>query len=239
MVDFTNPNNRTGVAQAGESVRYDQGLRSYMMRVYNHMGIGLALTGLVAMLTVSYQPLFNAIVGTPLYWVVALAEIGMVIYFVAKVNSMSESKARTVFYLYSALNGLTFAVFFAIYTNESIARVFFITASMFGAMSIYGYTTKKDLTSWGSFLFMGLIGIIIASIVNIFVGSSALSMAVSVIGVFIFVGLTAYDTQKIKEMYYMVGADRVRTAAIRGALSLYLDFINLMIMLMHILGDRR
>lgn len=239
MKDYTKLNSGAQTRVQATAAEVDQGLRSYMLKVYNTMAIGLAATGLVALLVVNTPALLQAIAGTPLYWIIALVELGFVIYFAARVHTMSESKAKAVFYAYAALNGLTFSVIFAAYTGESIARAFFITAAAFGAMSLYGYTTKRDLTGFGSFLFMGLIGLLIAMIVNIFLQSAALHFIASCAGVLIFTGLTAYDSQKIKEMYYMVPADRAGAMAIRGALSLYLDFINLMVMLLQFFGDRR
>jgi FtsH-binding integral membrane protein len=173
-------------------------------------------------------------------WVVALAPLGIVMYMSFGINSMSSSRAQTVFWIFAALMGASLSSIFVVYTGTSISRVFFITAGTFGAMSLYGYTTKKDLTSLGSFLIMGLIGILIASIVNIFLKSSAMYFVISVLGVLIFVGLTAYDTQKIKNMYLESDGNEVMSKkAIMGALTLYLDFINLFIMLLRLFGQRR
>jgi len=218
----------------------DAGLREYMLQVYNYMASGLALTGIVAYLTASSQAMTQAIFGTPLFWVVALAPIGLVFFLSARLEYMKASTAQIVFWVFSVLMGLSMASIFLQYTGVSIARVFFITAGTFAAMSLYGYTTKKDLSGWGSFLFMGLIGIIIAMIVNIFLKSSAMAFVISVIGVIVFVGLTAYDTQRIKAMYLESDDSETYTKkAIIGATNLYLDFINLFIMLLHLLGDRR
>ena len=191
-----------------------EGLRTYMLSVYNFMGSGVLLTGLVALLIFKFAVvtdasgnitaltgLGNAIYNSSLMWVVALAPLGIVMYMSFGINSMSSSRAQTVFWIFAALMGASLSSIFVVYTGTSISRVFFITAGTFGAMSLYGYTTKKDLTSLGSFLIMGLIGILIASIVNIFLKSSAMYFVISVLGVLIFVGLTAYDTQKIKNMY--------------------------------------
>jgi uncharacterized protein len=220
--------------------RVDEGLRSYMLSVYNYMGLGLAITGLVAFLVASTPALYGPIFGTPLKWVVMLAPLGFVFFLGAKIRTMSVSAAQLTFWLFAAAMGLSLASIFLVFTGESIARVFFITAGTFGAMSLYGYTTKRDLSAWGSFLFMGLIGIIIAMLVNLFIASSALHFAISVIGVLVFTGLTAYDTQRIKEMYYELdGADVVTRKAIMGALSLYLDFINMFVMLLHLFGTTR
>jgi len=232
-------------AQAIEA-HVDVGLRQYMLGVYNHMTIGLAITGLVALganfaavqdgqLTAFGQ----AIYLSPLKWVIMLAPIGMVFLFAARAQAMAASTAQIVFWIFAALMGLSLSSIFLIYTGASITRVFFITAGMFAGMSLYGYTTKRDLTGMGSFLFMGLIGILIASVVNIFLASTALHFAISVIGVLVFSGLTAYDTQAIKSDYY-VGDDAEVQAkkSINGALRLYLDFINLFIMLLHLFGNR-
>jgi hypothetical protein len=169
-----------------------------------------------------------------------LAPLGFVFFLGAKIRTMSVGAAQLTFWLFAATMGLSLASIFLVFTGESIARVFFITAGTFGAMSLYGYTTKRDLSAWGSFLFMGLIGIIIAMLVNLFIASSALHFAISVIGVLVFTGLTAYDTQRIKEMYYELdGSDVVARKAIMGALSLYLDFINMFVMLLHLFGAAR
>ena len=218
----------------------DQGLRSYMLRVYNYMATGLGLTGLTAYFVAITPSLFNAIYGTPLYWIVALAPLGFVFYLSARLHKISFTTAQTVFWIFSGVMGLSMAYIFIAFTGASIARVFFITAGTFAGMSLYGYTTKKDLSGWGSFLFMGLIGIIIASIVNIFLKSPMLYYVISWVGVLVFVGLTAYDTQRIKEMYYASDHPEISgKKAIMGALKLYLDFINLFIMLLHLFGQRR
>ena len=218
----------------------DQGLRSYMLRVYNYMATGLGLTGLTAYFVAITPSLFNAIYGTPFYWIVALAPLGFVFYLSARLHKISFAKAQTVFWIFSGVMGLSMAYIFIAFTGASIARVFFITAGTFAGMSLYGYTTKKDLTGWGSFLFMGLIGIIIAMIVNIFLQSGMLSFIISCVGVLVFVGLTAYDTQRIKEIYYASDHPEISgKKAIMGALKLYLDFINLFIMLLHLFGQRR
>jgi FtsH-binding integral membrane protein len=180
-----------------------------------------------------------AIYASPLKWVIFLAPLAIVFLFSFRIHKMSMGAAQATFWAFAALMGLSLSSIFMVYTSESIARVFFITAASFGALSLFGYTTKKDLSGWGSFLFMGLIGIIIASIVNLFVGSSALQFAISVIGVLVFAGLTAYDTQQIKEMYYAGDGAAVQgRKAIMGALRLYLDFINLFVMLLSLFGNR-
>jgi FtsH-binding integral membrane protein len=237
-----------GRAEAGV---IDQGLREYMIRVYNYMAVGVGITGVVAYLTfamavtqtdagMQLTPFGNFIFASAFKWVVILAPLGMVFYLSARINSMSLPAAQIAFWVFAGLVGLSLGSIFLVYAQESIARVFFITAASFGALSLYGYTTQKDLSGWGSFLFMGLIGIIIAMLVNLFVGSTALQFAISVIGVLIFAGLTAYDTQQIKEMYY-AGDDGTVAGrkAVMGALRLYLDFINLFMMLLSLFGDRR
>ncbi|MCB1482329.1 MAG: Bax inhibitor-1/YccA family protein [Rhodobiaceae bacterium] len=243
-----NRNTASGYASATrtEAGYVDEGLRSFLLRVYNYMAIGLAVTGVAAfgtaMMAVSNGQLTSfgyALYASPLKWVVMLAPLGFVFFLSARINSMSVGAAQMTFWAFAAVMGLSMSSIFLVFTGESIARVFFLTAATFGAMSLYGYTTKRDLSGMGSFLFMGLIGIIIASIVNIFIGSSAIQFAVSVIGVLIFTGLTAYDTQQIKEMYY-VGDDGTVAGrkAISGALRLYLDFINLFMMLLQLFGNR-
>ena len=236
-------NTRTRTQALGrtrEGFDIDEGLRQHMLRVYNYMASALALTGVVAFITANTPALFNAIFGTPLMWVVMLAPLGFVFFLSARFQHMSFSTAQTVFWVFAGVMGLSLATIFVVYTGASIARVFFITAGTFAGMSLYGYTTKKDLTGWGSFLFMGLIGIIIAGLVNMFIQSTALHFAISVIGVLVFVGLTAYDTQKIKEMYAdTYDSETIGKMAIMGALNLYLDFINLFIMLLHLFGSRR
>ena len=218
----------------------DVGLRSYMLRVYNYMASGLALTGIVAAFVASNQAIQQAVFGTPLLWVAILAPIGLVFFLSYRINSISASTAQAAFWVYAALNGVAFASIFLVYTGTSIARVFFITAATFAAMSLYGYTTKRDLTSMGGFLFAGLIGILIAGLVNLFLQSSALQFAISVIGVVVFVGLTAFDTQRIKEIYFAADGEEVAAKkSIMGALTLYLDFINIFIMLMQLFGDRK
>ncbi len=216
----------------------DEGLRAYMMRVYNYMAIGLGITGVVAYFAAT-SGLYAAIAQTPLIWVVMLAPLGMVFLLSARLHKMSTSGAQIAFWAFSALMGLSLSYVFLAYTGTSITRVFLMTAASFGALSLYGYTTGKDLSGWGSFLLMGLIGIILASIVNIFLASSAMQFAISVIGVLVFAGLTAYDTQQIKEMYFEGDSSVVAgRKAIMGALRLYLDFINLFIMLLSLFGNR-
>ncbi len=218
---------------------FDVGLRSHMLSVYNYMGLALVLTGLTAFVTASTPFMVQLIFGTPLKWVVMLAPLGFIFFLGAKVRTMSVSATQLTFWAFAVAMGLSLASIFLVFTGTSIARVFFITAGTFGAMSLYGYTTKRDLSKFGSFLIMGLIGIIIASLVNIFIGSSALQFAISVIGVLVFTGLTAYDSQRIKEEYTeLAGHEMLSKMAIMGALSLYLNFINLFMMLLHLFGNR-
>lgn len=229
--------NRSRVNTA--TVEVDQGLRSYMLSVYNYMAGALGLTGIVAFAVAQSPELMGTLFNTPLMWVVMLAPVFIVIFLGAKIHSMSLQAAQATFWIYAGTIGLSLATIFIAYTEASIARAFFITAATFGSMSLYGYTTKRDLSGFGSFLFMGLIGIVLASLVNIFLKSTGLQFAVSVLGVLLFTGLTAYDTQRIKQTYYQVAGDNVAKAAIMGALSLYLDFINLFMMLLRFVGDRR
>ncbi len=229
------------------SVEIDLGLKAYMNKVYSFMAVGLALTGVIAHLTSTlafnfstntYTNFGATIYGSPLAFLIMLAPLGFIIALNMGISKMKESTVQILFWAFASVMGLSLSSIFIQYTGESVARVFFISASAFGALSLYGYTTKKDLTGWGSFLFIGLIGIIIASIVNIFVASTALQFGISVIGVLVFAGLTAYDTQRIKAMYYD-GSGQEGKKAIMGALTLYLDFINLFIMLIQLFGQRR
>ncbi|OUX53143.1 MAG: hypothetical protein CBE47_03960 [Pelagibacteraceae bacterium TMED287] len=241
---------KTATRSSASEAIIDQGLRAYMLKVYNYMASALVLTGFVALLTAkfavqSFEPLMFSDLGKTLYqsalaWIVMLAPLGVVVYMSFGIAKMSASKAQTVFWIFAALMGLSLSSIFIVYTEASITRVFFITAGTFGAMSIYGYTTKRDLTKLGSFLMMGLIGIIIASVVNIFMKSEMMYFVISILGVLIFVGLTAYDTQKIKNMYMASDSGELMgKKAVMGALTLYLDFINLFIMLLRLFGQRR
>ncbi|VAW19134.1 Inner membrane protein YbhL [hydrothermal vent metagenome] len=230
-------------ARTGSAALIDEGLRAYMLRVYNYMGIGLGVTGVVAYFfnqyTLSNEAVFAAVYQSPLMWIIALSPLAFVLVLSFGINKMSFASAQLTFWAFATVMGLSLSSIFVVYTGTSIARVFFITAATFGTMSLYGYTTKRDLTGMGSFLMMGLIGLIIASVVNIFMQSSALEFGISVLGVLIFVGLTAYDTQKIKEMYVELDSSEVMgKKAIMGALRLYLDFINLFLMLLRLFGNR-
>ncbi|ARP98946.1 Bax inhibitor-1/YccA family protein [Pseudorhodoplanes sinuspersici] len=238
---------------ADRAVAYDAGLRAHMIRVYNYMASAVALTGVVAYLTfqmavvtndagaiTSLTPLGQFMFGGMFMWVLMLAPLALVFFLSFRIQTLDAGTARLLFFVYAALLGLSLATIFMAYTATSISRVFFISAAAFGALSLYGYTTQRDLSGMGSFMIMGLIGIIIASLVNLFLKSSGLDWAISVIGVLVFAGLTAWDTQKIKEMYD--GNDDSQSAgrkAVMGALSLYLDFINLFLMLLRLAGDRR
>ena len=238
------PENRT-VYRTGAQDRalgIDQGLRSYMLQVYNYMGLGLGISGVLAYLVASGVEAQAgwAMALMQAHWVFAFIGIGLVFFLSFGIQRMQASTAFLSFVGYSAVNGIWLAPVLLVYTHTSVASTFFIAASMFLATSLFGYTTKRDLTGMGNFLFMGLIGLIIASVVNIFLGSGALGFAISVIGVLLFTGLTAYDTQKIKEMYYQGdGYEIARKKSIMGALRLYLDFVNLFLFLLQFLGNRR
>lgn len=246
MSDLRNYQNRMAQGGAQSATMIDEGLRAYMLKVYNLMALGLAITGVAAFL--SFQFAFadgqltafgQAIYVSPLKWVVMLAPLGMVLFLSFRIQSMSVSAAQTTFWAYAALMGLSLSSIFMIYTGQSIVQTFFVTAASFGALSLYGYTTKRDLSGMGSFLIMGLFGVIIASLVNLFLASSALDFAISVIGVLVFAGLTAWDTQKIKESYFEADSgDVAGRKAIMGALQLYLDFVNLFLFMLRFLGNR-
>jgi len=229
---------RAGAAAPAADV--DEGLRAYMLKIYNYMCLGLGVTGAVAFFTASSETMLQAIYGTPLAWVVMLSPLAFILVLSFGINKLSVGAAQALFWTFAAVMGLSMASIFLIYTGASIAKVFFITAALFASMSLYGYTTKRSLASWGSFLFMGLIGVVIAMVVNMFLASSALEFAISVIGVLVFTGLTAYDTQRLKMMYYQTGdgTSVAEKGAIMGALSLYLNFINMFMMLLHLFGSR-
>jgi uncharacterized protein len=249
MAAFDRP---TVAARPEAGLAIDEGLRAYMLKVYNYMGIGLVVTGLVAYLTytqsfveqggqiVGYTQLGATLFGSPLQWVIMLAPLAFILVLSFGINKLSTGTTQILFWAFAAVMGVSLASIFAVYTGGSIAKVFFIAAAMFGGMSVYGYTTKRDLTSIGSFLIMGLFGLIIASIVNLIWPSGVLGFAISVVGVFIFLGLTAWDTQKIKESYSEGhGAEILTKSAIMGALNLYLDFLNLFLMLLRLFGQQR
>jgi uncharacterized protein len=223
---------------AARAAAVDAGLRAHMIRVYNYMAAGVALTGVVAWFTNAYFG--QALYGSPLMYVLIFAPLALVLFLSFGIDRLSAPMAQALFFLYAGLLGASLSIIFAVYTNASITRVFFISAASFGGLSLWGYTTKRDLTGMGSFMMMGLIGILIASLVNIFLRSSGLDWAISVIGVVVFAGLTAWDTQKIKEMYDPMDNGTVAgRKVVMGALSLYLDFINLFLMLLRLFGERR
>ena len=218
----------------------DAGLRQFMISVYNYMASGLALTGVVAY-GAAETGLYASLIDTPiLFWGVTLAPLALVLLLSFRIEKMSLGAAKTAFWAYAALVGLSLSGIFCVYTGTSIARTFFITAATFLAMSLFGYTTRADLARTASFLLMGLVGILIASIVNLFLASSIVQLAISVVGVIVFVGLAAYDTQRIKEIYLNSDSPAIAgKKAVMGALALYLDFLNLFILLMQLTGDRR
>lgn len=232
--------NAGGMARSGAmDASIDAGLRKYMLGVYNYMTAGVAITGLVAYFVSTQPALLQTLFGTGLSWLVMLAPFAFILVLSFGINKLSASATQMLFWAFAAVMGLSLSTIFIAYTGTSIARVFFITTGAFAALSLYGYTTKRDLTGFGSFLIMGLFGIILASIVNIFLESTALQFTISVIGVLVFAGLTAWDTQRIKSMYYEGdSADVATKKSVMGALSLYLDFINLFMMLLHLLGNR-
>jgi FtsH-binding integral membrane protein len=234
------PDRKVMTQAQAQAAAVDVGLRAYMLRVYNYMSVALALSGAVAFFVSTSPAMQQVIFGTPLMWVVFLAPLGLVFFLSARIQKMSATAAQTTFWIFAALMGLSLASIFIAYTPESITRVFFITAGAFAGLSLVGYTTKKDLSGMGTFLIMGVIGLIIAMVVNMFVASSMLQLGISVIGVLIFAGLTASDTQQIKLMYYEADGEEVAAKkSIMGALKLYLDFLNMFIFLMHILGVAR
>ncbi len=226
--------NSAGTRTVDQAV-LDEGLRSHMMKVYNYMASGLALSGAAAAFTASTPALYNAIFGTPLQWVVMLAPLGILF----GMSRASASTAKVLYWIMVLTFGVSISYIFQVYTAESVVRVFFITSATFGSASLFGYVTKRDLTGMGSFMIMGLFGIIIASVVNIFMASTMMHFVISVLGVLIFTGLTAFDTQRIKSEYYH-GHDQevLEKGAIMGAVSLYLNFLNLFLMLLSLLGNR-
>ncbi len=238
---------------AGSQVEIDQGLRSFMLGVYNNMVIGLGISGLVALALnmaavaqtgtgrVALTPFGQFLYTSPFKWVLMLAPLAFIFVFSFRMDRMSAASARTMFWAFAAVMGASMSSLLLVFTGASVVRVFFITAATFGALSLYGYTTKRSLSGMGTFLMMGVIGLVIASLVNIFLASSALQFAISALGVLIFAGLTAYDTQKLKEMFLYSGLDAEGAAkmSINGALTLYLDFINMFQFLLSLLGDRR
>jgi FtsH-binding integral membrane protein len=250
MADF---DNRLMRGQAAVTDTMDAGLRAHMLRVYNYMVGALALTGAVAygvantpaLLNLMYHTVMTsgggALQPTMLGWVVMLSPIALVFFLSFRIMQMSEATAQATFWIYAALVGASLASILIVYTGASVAMTFFVTAATFGTMSLWGYTTKRDLTGMGHFLFMGLIGILIAMVANMFFKSGAMNFVISVLGVVIFTGLTAWDTQKIKNTYYQIGGNTAVAgkAAIMGALSLYLDFLNIFLFLLRFMGNRR
>jgi FtsH-binding integral membrane protein len=232
------PNAASPGTFAGGAIAIDAGLRAHMLRVFNYMAAGVGLTGVTAFLT--YQLTGPALLQSPLMWVFMLAPLGLVFYISSRINTLSAETARLLFFVYAASMGLSLSTIFHVYTDASITRVFFISAATFGALSLWGYTTQRDLSGFGTFLFMGVIGIVIASLVNLFLRSGGLDWMISVIGVGVFAGLTAYDTQRIKGMYD-AGDDAASAGrkAVMGALSLYLNFINLFMFMLRLMGGRR
>jgi hypothetical protein len=247
MAQF-DPRSATSAYPTRTGAAVDEGLRSYMLGVYNYMAAGVALTGVAAYVTSmmavgadgQLTSFGTALYASPLKWVVMLAPLAFVFFLSFRIEKMSVGAAQLTFWLFAAVMGVSLSSIFLVFTGQSIAQIFFITAATFGALSLWGYTTKRDISGWGSFLFMGLIGIILASIVNIFLQSSGLQFAVSAIGVLVFAGLTAYDTQRIKDTYFAVAgnAEAMGRSAIMGALALYLDFINMFMMLLNLFGNR-
>jgi uncharacterized protein len=239
--------NRVRSMSATGAVAIDEGLRAYMLRVYNYMLLGLALTGATAYAAIAtplgtlfFQQTAGGYSLSMLGWIALFAPLGLVFFLSFRIAHMSLAAAQATFWAYAALMGIGLAPVLLLYTGASVAQVFFVTAATFGAMSLWGYTTKRDLTGFGSFLFMGLIGIIIASLVNFFLQSGTMQLVISIIGVLVFTGLTAYDTQQIKESYYVSDDGQVMgKKAVMGALRLYLDFVNLFLMLLRLMGDRR
>jgi len=236
----TGPFNRYATpGRMADQAVYDAGLRAHMLRVFNYMTGGLAVTGLVAFLTSQSPAMLQLIFGTPLKWVVMLAPLAFVFFISFRLQTISSATLQALFWAFSAVMGLSMAAIFLVFTQSSIARVFFISAAMFAGTALWGYTTKRDLTGMGSFLMMGLIGIIIAGLVNIFIASSAMQFAISVIGVIVFTGLTAFDVQRIKETFNEGwGVEANNKLAVFGALSLYLNFINLFTSLLNLMGQR-
>ncbi len=241
MANWSDPRVSGASLEAGapaSSVAYDAGLRSYMLSVYNYMASGVLLTGVVAMLF-GNSALGYSVMSSPLRWVVMLAPLAFVMVMSFGLNKLSTFALQACFWGFAFVMGLSMSTIFMVYTDASIAQTFFATAGAFAGLSLFGYTTKKDLSGMGTFLIMGLVGLIIASILNMFLKSSAFSFAISCIGVLIFAGLTAYDTQKIKSMYaYVAGTDMMGKTVVMGALNLYLDFVNMFQFLLSFLGSR-
>jgi uncharacterized protein len=240
MANWTDPRatisapSSVGTRQAA----YDAGLRSYMLSVYNYMASGVLLTGIVALLFAS-SGMAEQVLATPLKWLIMLAPLAFVMVLSFGINRLSTGTAQMLFWAFATVMGLSMASIFLVFTGTSIAQTFFATAAAFAGLSLWGYTTKRDLSGFGTFLIMGVVGILVAMIINIFLQSSALAFAISAIGVLLFAGLTAYDTQRIKSMYsYVAGTDMMGKTVIMGALSLYLDFVNMFTFLLNFMGSR-
>ena len=244
MANWSDPRMTAGPAGATVGIRdaaYDAGLRSYMLSVYNYMASAVLLTGIVAMAFAWGKETSMAaqVMSTPLRWVIMLAPLGFVFALSFGINKMSTATAQAVFWAFAVVMGLSMSSIFLVYTETSIAQAFFATAAAFAGLSLYGYTTKRDLSGFGSFLIMGVVGLIVAMLLNLWLKSTVMGYAISAIGVLIFAGLTAYDTQRIKSMYaYVAGTDMVGKTVIMGALSLYLDFINMFQFLLSFMGNR-
>jgi hypothetical protein len=253
MAEWNDPRSaaeRSGVVNAATvgvpRAARDVGLRSYMLSVYNYMASGVLLTGIIALLFANsslIQLIVNPATGqaTPLFWVVLFAPLGLVFWLSFGINRMSAGTAQVIYWIYAALIGVQFSSLFLVYTGVSIAQTFFAVSAAFAGLSLYGYTTKKDLSGWGSFLIMGVVGIFVALLINMFIRSPGLNLAISAIGVLVFAGLVAYDTQKIKSLYFAVAGhgEAVAKTAVIGALNLYIDFINMFLFLLRFMGDRR
>lgn len=230
---------RQTAAPRVDAAVFDEGLRQHMLRVFNYMALGLVVTGIVAYVVGSTPALYVPIFQSPLKWVVMLAPLAFVFFFSFRIQTMSASTAQMTFWAFCAVMGLSLASVFLVFTGTSIARTFFIAAGMFGATSLFGYTTKRDMSKFGSLLIMGLIGVIIASVVNLFMQSSAMQFVISVVGILVFVGLTAWDTQRIKEEYAEnFGDESLQKLAVFGAFSLYLNFVNIFQLLLNLTGER-
>jgi uncharacterized protein len=244
MAEWSDPRatqNQAGVTINGEamgSVAVDQGLRSHMLKVYNYMASGVLLTGIVALLF-AQSGMAAQVLGTPLRYLLMFAPLGFIMVMSFGMNKLSTGALQALFFAFAVVMGLSMASIFLVFSGESIARTFFVTAASFAGLSLFGYTTKKDLTGWGSFLIMGVVGLFLASIVNLFLGSTTLQLVVSFLGVLIFAGLTAYDTQRIKSEYlHFAGHESLGKLAIMGALNLYLDFVNMFQFLLSFMGSR-
>jgi uncharacterized protein len=241
MANWSDPRMTAGAAAASVGTRdaaYDAGLRKYMLSVYNYMASAVLLTGIVAMLF-AQSGMAAQVLSTPLKWVLMFAPLGFVMVLSFGINRLSTAAAQGVFWAFAVVMGLSMSSIFLVFTGESVALAFFSTAAAFAGLSLYGYTTKKDLSGFGTFLIMGVVGLLVASILNIFLQSGTLSLVISGVGVLVFAGLTAYDTQRIKSMYaYVAGTDMMGKTVIMGALSLYLDFVNMFQFLLSFLGSR-